>query len=288
MRRTAYNLMKSFLRDSQTRTRYEIYSEIAKQEKFLFISKTFKEFANQRKENANLLYQMLQTLKKEEIFENLTIEIKIPTIYGKTDENIESSIKEEDEEWQELCPSYVNVAETEGYKEIAKKLKQFSQIKKNQSQRLKMLLNLIREKEFSERRKITFWKCLSCGFEVAIDEIPNNFNCPTCGHNKSYFQKKILQLVYDELSDQKRELSGWICMECGYEVALEELPDDWKCVSCGRSKAYFKRKTFKPKDYVIKSSETEKAHWICLECGNEEEIEMPSGWKCPKCGFPKE
>jgi rubredoxin len=77
-------------------------------------------------------------------------------------------------------------------------------------------------------------------------------------------------------------------MECGYEVGIEELPEDWKCVSCSRSKAYFKRKSIKPKDYRIYSREPEKAHWVCLECGNEEEIDMPVGWKCPKCGFPNE
>jgi len=52
-------------------------------------------------------------------------------------------------------------------------------------------------------------------------------------------------------------------------------------------KAYFKRKSLKPKDHVLYSMEKEKAHWICLECGNEVEIDMPTGWKCPKCGVPK-
>lgn len=77
----------------------------------------------------------------------------------------------------------------------------------------------------------------------------------------------------------------WECMECGYEIMVEELPNDWKCASCGRSKAYFKRKTRKQKQESISVKTTEKALWVCLECGNEEEINMPVGWKCPKCGF---
>ena len=28
--------------------------------------------------------------------------------------------------------------------------------------------------------------------------------------------------------------------------------------------------------------------WMGVECGNEEDIELPAGWKCSKCGFPKE
>jgi len=279
--------MTGFLRDSETRIRYEIYSEIAKKEKLTFISKTFKELANQKKDHANWLYQMLQQLKKEEMFDNMTIEINISTFCGNTIENLESSIIGEDDEWQELYPSFITTAKAEGYMEIAKKLKNFSQIKRNNSQRLKMLLNLIKQKTYLEKDKISYWKCMSCGFEVGIDDLPIQFSCPTCGHNNSYFQKKTLQLVYDEILNQKKEMSGWICMECGYEVVMEELPQDWKCVSCGRSKAYFKRKTVKPIE-SIKTSEVEKAHWVCLECGNEEEIEMPIGWKCPKCGSPKE
>jgi len=278
--------MLGFLRESQTSIRYELYSEIAKKEKFILVSKTFKEFAIQEKERANWFYQMIQQLKKEELIENITVEITNPTTYGTTIENLESTIKGEDEEWQDLYPSFTNTAEIEGYKEIAKRLKKFSQSKRNHSQRLKMLLNLTVENAFSEKNKISFWKCMSCGFEIAIDELSNDFSCPTCGHIKSYFQKKTLQLMRNEISHQQKEVSGWACMECGYEVALEELPEDWKCMSCGRSKAYFKRKTIKPTDSVV-NAQIEKAHWVCLECGNEEEIEMPVGWKCPKCGSSK-
>ncbi len=287
MKRTANNLMIGFIRESQTRIRYEIYAEIAKSENLLLISKTFRDLAIQNFSNANWFYEMLQQLKKDEFFESLMVEVKSPTTYSTTIHNIESSIEEEDEEWQNLYPNYANTAETEGYKNIAKKLRKFAQIKRNQSQRLKMLLDLVNNNAFSKKKEIVFWKCMACGYEVANYELSDDYSCPSCGHFKSYFQRKILQLVPNEKSLEQREISGWVCMECGYEIALEELPDDWKCVSCGRSKAYFKRKILKPKDFIIHSTEKEKAHWVCLECGNEEEIDMPVGWKCPKCGFPQ-
>ena len=150
-----------------------------------------------------------------------------------------------------------------------------------------MLRDLVNNNAFSRKNMFTFWKCMSCGYEVAINELSEDYSCPSCGHFKSYFQRKSLHLVPDERSLEQRDVSGWVCMECGYEAAFEVLPDDWKCVSCGRSKSYFKRKILKPKDYIISSTEREKAHWVCLECGNEEEIDMPVGWKCPKCGFPQ-
>ncbi len=288
MKRTVNNLMIGFIKESQTRIRYEIYAEIAKNEKLILISKTFKDFAIQKFSNANWFYEMLQQLKKDEIFESLTVEIKSPTTYSTSLQNIESSIKEEDDEWQNLYPNYANTAETEGYQDIAKKLRKFAQIKRNHSQRLQMLLDFVKNNAFSKKNEIPFWKCMECGYEVANNELSDDYSCPSCGHFKSYFQRKFLQLVPDEKSLEQREISSWVCMECGYEVALEELPDNWKCVSCGRSKEYFKRRVLKPKDYILYSTEKEKAHWVCLECGNEEEIDMPVGWKCPKCSYPKE
>lgn len=287
MKKTANNLMIAFMREAQTRTRYEFYAEIAKKEKNILIFKTFKDIANQKFSNAYWLYTMLQQVKKDEIFENLTVEIKSPTTFGTTIQNLESSIKGENEEWQELYPNFANTAEMEGYINIAKRLRQFAQTERNNSQRLKMFLNLPSGNIFLKEKTINFWKCMACGYEVAMDELPNDFNCPSCGHFKSYFQRKILQLVPGEKSLEQKEIPGWICMECGYEVALDQLPDDWKCISCGRSKAYFKRKSIKSQEYVIYSSEPEKALWVCLECGNKEEIDMPVGWKCPKCGFPR-
>lgn len=286
--KTLNNLMIGFIRESQTRTRYEIYAEVARKENYLLISRTFNDLATQKKERAIWLYKLLRQLKKDEILEDLVVDIKISSTYGTTIENLEASINEQNEIWENLYPNFANTAKMEGYVEISNKFKEFAQTERNLSQRLKMFLNLITSNSFSEKSTITFWKCLACGYEVAIDELNDNFNCPSCGHFKSYFQRKSLNLIVDEKLIKKKESSGWVCMECGYEVNLEELPDDWECASCGRSKAYFKRKTLKSKNYEIESIPREKAHWVCLECGNEEEIELPAGWKCSKCGFPKE
>ncbi|MFX1599672.1 MAG: ferritin family protein [Promethearchaeota archaeon] len=288
MGKTAENLMIGFIRESQTRTRYEIFADVARKESKILISKIFKDAASQKKERAIWFYKFLKQLKRDEIIEDLLVEVKGQTTYGTTIENLGASINEADEIWQILYLDFANTAKMEGYRDIANSFKEFAQSERNLSQRLKMLLNLISSNSYFEKNKITFWKCLACGYEVATDELPNDFNCPSCGHFKSYFQRKSLIFVLDEKSIKQKQVLGWVCMECGYEVALDELPDDWKCGSCGRSKAYFKRKTLKTKDYEILSIPSEKAYWVCLECGNEEEVELPAGWKCSKCGFPKE
>ncbi|MFX1391762.1 MAG: ferritin family protein, partial [Promethearchaeota archaeon] len=66
---TANNLIFGFLRESQTRTIYEIYSNVAKKENLSLISRTFEDFAIQKRERATEFYKLLKKLNKDENIE---------------------------------------------------------------------------------------------------------------------------------------------------------------------------------------------------------------------------
>ena len=53
---------------------------------------------------------------------------------------------------------------------------------------------------------------------------------------------KLLKLVGDDAFFKRGEKIVWICMECGYEIEMDELPKDWKCPSCDHGRAYFRKK----------------------------------------------
>ena len=46
-----------------------------------------------------------------------------------------------------------------------------------------------KETEKEEKKTKTVWKCKVCGYEVEMDELPDDFVCPICGKDKSYFEK---------------------------------------------------------------------------------------------------
>lgn len=46
-----------------------------------------------------------------------------------------------------------------------------------------------KETEKEEKKAKTIWKCKVCGYEVEMDELPDDFVCPICGKDKSYFEK---------------------------------------------------------------------------------------------------
>jgi len=60
-------------------------------------------------------------------------------------------------------------------------------------------------------------------------------------HSERY--GKLLKLVGDDAFFKRGKKIVWICMECGYEVEMDSLPDDWKCPSCDHSRPYFRKKS---------------------------------------------
>jgi len=60
-------------------------------------------------------------------------------------------------------------------------------------------------------------------------------------HSERY--GKLLKLVGDDAFFKRGEKVVWVCMECGYEMEMNELPKDWRCPSCDHPRAYFHKKS---------------------------------------------
>jgi len=59
-------------------------------------------------------------------------------------------------------------------------------------------------------------------------------------HSERY--GKLLKLVGDDIFFKRGEKVVWVCMECGYEVEMDHLPDDFICPSCDHPRAYYRKK----------------------------------------------
>jgi rubrerythrin len=190
MKKTIKNLFAAFLGESQARNRYTMFSSIAKKEGYVLISNIFEETANQEKVHGGWNYKMLQDLKKKENFDELEIKASGPTTYGTTVENLKSAISGEDYEWQEMYPEFADIAESEGYPDIAKRFRAIASAEKHHSERYGKLLKLVGDDIFFKRGKKVVWICLECGYQVELDELPDDFMCPSCSHPRAYFSKK--------------------------------------------------------------------------------------------------
>jgi len=284
MKNTEKNLIFAYLDEIQARNRYEMFADVAKKQNYFFIFTCFKDIAQEEKLHANLIYTMYQTIKEDKLGKKAKIEIETPLFYGNTIENLENSLVEEEIDWINKYPNFIEHAEIEDFQEIAKSLKEIANSEKNHSHRLKMLLDLIKKKFTIKNNELTVWKCMECGFEVAVEGLSENYICPSCGQLKPYFQRLDFKLTDNDQLFLSKESNLWICMKCGFEVFIDKLPENWSCPDCNSNKSYFKRKKSELITDISSSEAEEEAIWICMECGYEIQIKkLPDYFKCPSC-----
>jgi len=111
---TEKNLLATFAGESQARTRYAFSANTAKKEGYEQISAIFQETSDNEKEHAELFFKHL----KGGIVE---INAGYPAgIIGTTSENLKAAAEGEKLEWGTLYPNFAEIAEKEGFKEVAK------------------------------------------------------------------------------------------------------------------------------------------------------------------------
>lgn len=190
MKETPKKLFAAYVGESQARNRYTFFSSIAKKEGYVLISLIFQETADQEHEHGLNFYKMLQEFKKEGNFDDFLVNEMYPTTYGKTLENLKSAVNGETMEYTKLYPDLADTAAKEGYPHIAERTRAIALAEKHHAERYGKLLKLIGNDAFFKRGEKVVWVCLVCGYEVELDEFPDDFVCPSCSHPRPYFRKK--------------------------------------------------------------------------------------------------
>ena len=184
--RTAENLMKSFAGESQARMRYIYAAKTAKKEGFEQISNIFKETAENEKEHAKVFFKHL--LKQGLEGEAISITASSPVAWSpdSTLKNLEYAADGEHEEWTELYPVFADIAEEEGYKDIAASWRLVAMVEKEHEKRFRKLYDNVKDLKVFKKDSKVFWKCLNCGYIHEGAEAPAM--CPCCVHPQSYFE----------------------------------------------------------------------------------------------------
>jgi rubrerythrin len=181
--KTAENLLKSFAGESQARMRYNYYASIAKKEGYIQMAEIFEETAKNEKEHAKRFFKFLNEDMKGEMLE---IQASYPIGMGTTVENLRMSAEGEHEEWTELYPMFADVADEEGFKEIAVVYRKIADVEKRHEARFNKLAdNIMNSTVFSKEMEV-LWKCGNCGYIHEGVDAPKL--CPACAHPQSHFE----------------------------------------------------------------------------------------------------
>ena len=179
---TEKNLLTSFAGESQARNRYTFFASAAKKEGYEQISAIFTETAEQEKEHAKRMFKYL---------EGGVVEIiaSFPAgVIGKTLDNLKAAAAGENEEWAEAYPHFAEVADAEGFPEIAEMYRRIAIAEKGHEERYRAFIKNIEEGTVSAKEEETVWQCRNCGYIHVGKEAPES--CPACNHPQAYFEVK--------------------------------------------------------------------------------------------------
>jgi len=178
--KTEQNILTAFAGESQARNRYTYFASQAKKEGYEQIAAIFEETANQEKEHAKRLFKFLEGGEVE-------IAAAFPAGYiGTTAENLKAAAEGEMYENQTMYPEFAEVADEEGFKEIAAAFRAIGRAEVGHEERYRALLANVEGDKVFEREEETVWRCRNCGYMHEGAKAPNQ--CPACVHPQAHFE----------------------------------------------------------------------------------------------------
>lgn len=179
---TEKNLLASFAGESQARGRYTLFAQKAAEEGYQQIAAVFLETAAQELSHAQQFFSKLEGGMVE-------ITAAYPAgVVADTATNLAEAAAGEREEWSALYSDFAQVAQDEGFPEIAVLFKNVAKVEVEHEKRyMKLLERLSSGTEFTQEEP-TEWMCRNCGFVFTGKSAPKK--CPVCGKDQGWFERK--------------------------------------------------------------------------------------------------
>ncbi len=177
---TEKNLLAAFAGESQARNRYTYFASQAKKEGYEQIRAIFEETANQEKEHAKKEFKFLKGGEVQ-------IAAAFPAgVIGSTIDNLKASAAGEHYETTEMYPEFAEVAEKEGFGEIAEVFRKIAVAEKRHEDRYLALVKNIEEGKVFKKDAPVRWVCRKCGYvHEGLEAVGV---CPVCAHSQAYFE----------------------------------------------------------------------------------------------------
>ena len=175
---TEKNLLKAFAGESQARNRYTFFAKQAAKEGYEQIAALFLETAENEGQHAKQYFRHLEGGIVE-----ITAAYPAGRI-GATAENLLAAADGENEEWTDLYPAFADMAESEGFKDVANTFRQIAKVEAWHETRYRKLLDNIEKDLVFAKPEPVKWICRKCGF---VHEGPRALKvCPACDHPQAY------------------------------------------------------------------------------------------------------
>lgn len=184
---TRKNLVRSFAGESQARTRYTIYANVARKENCEWIARIFEETAANEAVHAEEFLEMLQHLGG--LGDNIEVNAGYPFQLGTTVENLGFAADGEKEERDDAYPGFAEIARREGYKDAARLWMQIARIEGLHHDQFRSLEEQLLKGELTEKEEPAAWRCLNCGYPY--EGVRACDPCPVCGKSAGWQEGQL-------------------------------------------------------------------------------------------------
>lgn len=179
--RTQVNLMKAFAGESAARNRYTYYASVANREGYKQIEAIFIETADQEKEHAKRLFRFMEGPAEIEFTASLPAGLERDTVA-----NLKDAASGENHEWAHMYPEFADIADEEGFPEIANVMRNIAIAEKFHEDRYLALAKNIADGKVFRKDAPVVWRCRNCGYIAEGTEAPHE--CPACAHPQAHFE----------------------------------------------------------------------------------------------------
>lgn len=178
--KTEVNLATAYVAESTAYTRYTFYAQQATKDQYYHFANIFNETADNELHHAKIFLKFLT--------EGGSTALPAPVdtgIIGPTSNDLAIAASEEEHEGVDLYSKSADVAEEEGFPEIADRFRAIATIEAHHRERFLEMRRQIEEGTVWKREKPIKWQCLVCGYIFEGVEPPKV--CPACAHPYQHY-----------------------------------------------------------------------------------------------------
>lgn len=178
--KTERNLANAYVAESTAYSRYTYFSQSAQKESYFHFANIFTETADNELHHAKIFLKYLTN--GPVMTDQLSID---PGILTPTVDNLAVAAEEEQKEGVEMYQKSADVADEEGFHDIAKVFRAIATIENRHKERFELMRSQIENGTVWKREKPIKWQCLVCGYIYEGVQPPEK--CPACSHPYQHF-----------------------------------------------------------------------------------------------------
>lgn len=181
--KTQTNLADAYVAESCAYTRYTFFAQAAQKESYFQYADIFNETAANELRHAKIFLKLLDEggCKTDPIGVDAGV-------IGKTVDNLKVAAEEEKTEGVEQYTKAAEIADKEGFKDIARTFREIAEIENHHMDRFNKMIDRIESDTVWKSDKPVKWQCLVCGYIYEGTTPPAK--CPACQHPYQYFQRE--------------------------------------------------------------------------------------------------